>query len=129
MMNDRFKFRVWDNDKRKYDENKLDYFICCYEGVVYESHASVFDDLTESKKGHYTLEQCTGLKDKNGRLIYEGDIVKDDEGFIDLVKYDEVCGMFKIEFTKADISDFERDMSWELEVIGNIHENPELVEE
>lgn len=75
------------------------------------------------------IEQCTGLKDKNGRLIYEGDIVKDDEGFVGLVKYDEVCAMFKIEFVYSAPSNFEDDMSWEFEVIGNIHENPELLEE
>ena len=120
-MQDRFKFRVWDTVGECYCPRS--HYILLSDGTLIEEIGGE-DVICDSKN----IEQCTGLKDKNGKLIYEGDIVKDDEGFVGLVKYDEVCAMFKIEFVYS-ISNFEDDMSWEFEVIGNIHENPKLLEE
>ena len=72
MNNDRFKFRVWDNVKKKYD-----YLECLYlsqsGGVCYLDMDGHLTYPNEDED--YIVEQCTGLKDKNGKLIYEGDIV------------------------------------------------------
>lgn len=125
-MNDRFKFRVWSEEDCGYMES-IDIFRLTHSGKLVFNNDSLNRE-PECNPKRYICEQCTGLKDKNSRLIYEGDIVKDDEGFVGLIKYDEVCAMFKIEFVYSAPSNFEDDMSWELEVIGNIHENHELME-
>lgn len=67
------------------------------------------------------LMQYTGLKDKNGIEIYEGDIIKDEiDGYHDTVVYKE--NKFILEPTGDDCVYWDK-----CEVIGNIYENPELL--
>ena len=81
----------------------------------------------------YVIEQYTGLKDRNGTKIYEGDIVLDyydgEDTFI--VEWDKDAVSFILTDTDniicVNFYDYFPDK--ELEVIGNIHENPELMEE
>lgn len=87
------------------------------------------------------LMQYTRLKDKNGKEIYEGDIVLIDAYTYDepefdgeyLVEYNELLGMweFKNLEDNEDIRTFEYLNGWyklDIEVIGNIYDNPELLE-
>jgi uncharacterized phage protein (TIGR01671 family) len=69
------------------------------------------------------LMQYTGLKDKNGVEIYEGDIVR----FLDI---DGVDSVTEVEFREGGFYPFAPDfIHWcNVEVIGNIYENPELLE-
>lgn len=85
------------------------------------------------------LMQSTGLKDKNGKLIYEGDIVQfyNDE-FLQTMKiiWDNDELDFKAIGLKKNVECYEKDFLYlgyikkedSLEVIGNIYENPELLE-
>lgn len=79
-----------------------------------------------------TVGQYTGLDDKNGVKIFEGDILRDDESIV-VVKF--VDGGFSVDYRTiggkwrnySDLFDYLDD--YEGEIIGNIYDNPELAEE
>lgn len=115
-MTDRFKFRVWDNDRKCFFNDD--------EVILYPSgEESFFNadyDFTEC-----VVEQCIGSQDKNGKLIYEGDYIKTPKGAIGyLVWSKQDCG-----FMTKDLCPKEKEIYLlECEVIGNIHENADLLE-
>lgn len=93
-----------------------------------------FDDFEGNFENFNSIEllQYTGLKDKNENEIYEGDIVKlrANHG-IGVVKYYDEWGAFVVEYIKPrplavlGMNYYKED----IEVIGNIYENPELIKE
>ena len=138
MIDDRFLPRVW-TDKGYY------YPIFSELGITYENKNLPFtkenlkdinwafrwrfNHFNENVDMEYinTLEQCTGLKDKNGKLIYEGDILDNisiDEQYE--VRWDEDTARFCC-ITDNEIYDFDNFDVTAFEVIGNIHENKELL--
>lgn len=125
-MKDRFRFRVFD-----YDENKMVYFSSLI-GIETPHHdrssqPNLYNDYVYHKISNYM--QSTGLKDRNGKLIYEGDIVKVSgygvEGIFKMF-WEDVTAQFAISIYESDC--FEHSQSV-MEVIGNIYENKELLKE
>ena len=100
-------------------------FGCLSAGVITRWEQDV---ITE------TVGECTGLKDKNGKLIFEGDIVRQ-HGLKWLVGYqrgtfavlDKKNEMFFAFFEQYDFYKGEYRFPDTFEIIGNIHDNPELL--
>jgi len=79
-----------------------------------------------------TLIQSTGLRDKNGKEIYEGDILKVIQfeppwECVASVKFSERCASFKIGTEWNDMFLWYANEEGDLEITGNIFENPELL--
>ena len=146
-MNDRFMVRYWCKDSKKYlDSQKLVYNDGTYTQVGTKQssngtyHSYIMCDWNTSE---LIPEQCTGLKDKNGKLIYEGDILDvpfenfdgksfDMRNLLCVVVYFNGSFMFRDKvgiyryFDETEFAILDKEL-FAAEVIGNIHENEELL--
>lgn len=138
------KFRAWD----KFSEELVEIKTLDFERSEGATCAVDYSDINGDLYSEWVLEQYTGLKDKNGTDIYEGDIIKIPTHYIfygtdvdewsddyALVEWSEEYGGFFI---------YGETPLWEVlfeghpkdgfyhkfpEIVGNIHEKPELLEE
>lgn len=105
---------------------KLRAIIDTGEGITgknYISKVFTLNNLFDMTEVH-SIDLYTGLKDKNGKEICGGDIVRDSDDTIGFVEWNDEFAGFNIK-TKKDVYDVRS--RWE--VIGNIYENPELLED
>lgn len=128
------KFRAWVKEKKAIFEVILINYVTKKVTYLLERVGHLLS-IRDAKFNDVELMQYTGLKDKNNKEIYEGDIVKlrANHG-IGVVKYYDEWGAFVIEYIKP------RPLALlgvlgmnyykeEIEILGNIYENSELIKE
>lgn len=131
------KFRVWDNLEKDY-LNEEDIAIDNLGNIfIFEIYDKNDTDLWYTRllpdpdNKRHVIEQYTGLKDKNSTEIYEGDIIKV-EGDAEIYRVEWIYSGFGLEPRyNSPLYPILGNVKLckKIEVIGNIHENPELLEE
>ena len=98
-----------------------------FEGTLYEPPSSELYDIEVIPE---TVGQFTGLTDKNGKKIFEGDIVErvsdGERAVISWLKYSACFGL-SFDGWCCGFDNYDDNLPSDFEVIGNIHDNPEIL--
>lgn len=133
------RFRVWSEQERRLIPSE-DILAIDYENEEIDAQKIYFEDGLPNERDIYTygfenikLMQSTGLTDKNGKEIFEGDVLKvtDKHSWLEVVSFSEKKAMFvskEIGFPESPLWELFNTVLFEIEIIGNIYENPELAE-
>lgn len=125
-MNRIIKFRAWDEKNKKMIALGHPHYHDAVGGILmYAIEPMVKYDNWDKKSPH--LMQYTGLKDKNGKEIFEGDILKTEHGATGIMTWHDVSAQFNYDCKEPMWSHPIYSMSGDNEIIGNIYENPELL--
>jgi uncharacterized phage protein (TIGR01671 family) len=129
-MNREIKFRVW--CKRTKHFTNIPFYSCNGRQLLWHHTGNEISISNLDNQDGYVVQQYTGLKDRNGKEIYEGDILSlYDE--LHVVSWDGLMGWWGL-LTKRQVIDKEHNTivttsKWDRfsEIVGNIFENPELL--
>ena len=122
MKTDRFKFMVWNQKDRKYLCEEYQSAVLNGDGSLSildftDGEISEMSDDAYYGDGNCIVEQCTGLRDRNGKLIYEGDVVRTVTGAIGIVTWEESGFIARCDDGRSNCAVWPTQ-----EIIGNIHE-------
>ncbi|WP_173234101.1 MULTISPECIES: YopX family protein [unclassified Streptococcus] len=124
------KFRAWDSAKKKF----VEHFFITDNGLICNMEKPTSDCklLIPIEKSELILMQSTGLKDKNGKEVFVGDIIKCTRGCLHEVYIEkEYGGTYFGGMPAVYLKDLGEGYAWteHEEIIGNIYENRELLED
>lgn len=130
----KIKFRIYDKELKESHIEELEDL--CEDDYWYDGETEVWSVLKDcnDKQERFVALQYTGLHDKNGKEIYEGDIfeIMDsyEEKFMAYIEYCEKYAQFVVKggtayYDNEPLGDLRTES---IEIIGNIYENPELLE-
>lgn len=132
------KFRAWDKEQNCMLSSKATGLIIHFDGTVnaYDSEGTL---IGTEFINELEVMQYTGLKDKYGKDIYEGDLCKSYNGYIQEVVWRDNSWMYKMKVNKKYQGEAYVEIVYSSmgdtshrnfgdEIIGNIYENPELLE-
>jgi len=123
------KYRAWDKIKNEYVYDDTEYTLRLIEVPNDDTFGGqFFIGFGEYENKRFDMEQYLGTVDKNNKEFCEGDLYIDACGRIKVIRYLEsmgcFCGMVNDELGNPVYIDSVADR----EIIGNIHQNPELLE-
>ncbi len=124
------KFRAWDTiDKQMRYFDLMDIHCCKWHFSKWKDSEGTACELDDKVRYPDELMMFTGLKDKTGKEIYEGDVCRNGDWEADALGWAERVEKVVYEEEEGSFRGWNPcEQGLKCEVIGNIHENPELME-
>jgi uncharacterized phage protein (TIGR01671 family) len=133
-MGRKHKYRLWDVESESYVDKDAGYFIELDGSVWFNAGEGWSGDQLTDRSNELIIEQFTGLLDRNGKEIFEGDIVKfenEAKRIVGVVIFER--GTFMLDIPALKDKDFNKmifacrmDTETNWSVVGNIHETPAI---